>query len=332
MRASSVTVLLLVAIGGLGCTGLAGLDDLAFAAGSGGGAGVGGAASSGGGSGGGGATGAAGGAAAGGAGGSQWLAAEDWSPAMGASYLFESPPPDLGRDASGALHLGSVGAPQHETVDAPQGAGCAMLPQATDGFRLSDPAFDTPGGTGFTVGAWVRIDDPSFAGDADVIHKRDTNVGGLKLYAKRGTRSVSCLVQGAPTSTAEAESLGGVWTAGQWWHAMCRYDADGETIELHFGGEPTQSTATFGIDSVGDPFDLSDTSSPDPVLGCVDEVFFVRRVLDDASLRRIHACGIDGGHCRCDAAAPTTYLDCGRLRGSCDKLPACDAASPLFLD
>jgi hypothetical protein len=50
----------------------------------------------------------------------------------------------------------------------------------------------------------------------------------------------------------------------------------------------------------------------------------VHAALEDASIRRIRACGIDGTLCTCAPDALPQYLDCGRAQPDCSGLPPCN--------
>jgi hypothetical protein len=104
----------------------------------------------------------------------------------------------------------------------------------------------------------------------------------------------------------------------------------------------SQSTALLrnGVESVtamlddiahpGTDFIIGNATAA-PYGGFIDEVFFTTEALDEASVRRIWACGIAGDRCQCDSDNPTAYALCGEAEPSCGSLPACNALAPAAM-
>ncbi|MEQ9323224.1 MAG: LamG domain-containing protein, partial [Polyangiaceae bacterium] len=246
------------------------------------------------------------------------VAAPDWSSSFLAVYLFEPDAP-LGGDASGnGPELAPVMSPDR-TDDAMQGA-TALVADGTSYLTSPSPAFEPEPTQALTIGGWFRV-----GGSTDralLIDKGDGTPEGYRL-ARTPAQALVCAGGGQDSDTAD-----GTWPDDTWRHAVCRFDpVSGDMDGFLDGVEALVNTDNLAWNVATDPLSVGGPGSP--FAGQLDEVFFIDAWLEPSSLRRIHACGIDGLLCRCDASEPTEYVSCGRQADAgCIGLPDCDQAGP----
>lgn len=254
--------------------------------------------------------------------------AADWTGAVDALYTFERAPPELGSDASGKAHdLDSIASPVRDEARRREGEFGVTL-DGDDGFESDDPIFDTPDGTSVTFGGWFFV---TATDDITVMGKHD-NVDGYLLQREANGAFPICTTEMDDTSYFTAFGEADSWPLDTWVHVVCRIDPTASTVAVLTSTAPplveTTQSARLG-DAADPPFALgAGLTGADPFayVGSLDEIFFVRRALEIASVLRIRACGVDGRGCTCDPGDSTRYLSCGDV--ACGALPPCDSPNP----
>ena len=309
-----IAIALLVA-----CSDVVGLEDhnLTSGTGSAGAAGVGG-----------GAGGSGGGFGSGGSGGASGEPAPDWT-VWFAYYRMETS--DLGIEENQAdFNLAEMNSPLQAQPGFAGSLG-ALQVQAMNGGKLHSPHqdFATPE---FTFGAWLRaaIND----GGDNVIGKWNA-LEGYVMARDGDALSASCLAgDGLAVASAGVED---VWPLDAWVYVVCRATTTSVNVFAH--REVQDVVAIRDADDVGAvitfsqaDFEVGTVGANPQFEGLIDDLFFVNRPIDDDSIERIWACGIDGSGCRCDATGANGYQHCGRADpGLCSALTPCDQDQPGYL-
>jgi hypothetical protein len=167
-----------------------------------------------------------------------------------------------------------------------------------------------------TFGAWART---GALGDMNLI-ARTTAAAGYALAYDQGAKRAECYIDGNGANAGNDS-----WPAdGSWHHVVCRW-SPGMALDVFVDGAPAGSNTSVMLAMPGSSlFEISPTAFP--FVGSVDEVFFHRARLEDATIARIQACGIDGQRCTCNGASPTEYVACGIP--DCQLLPPCNQTAP----
>ena len=254
-----------------------------------------------------------------------------WAGSLDYVFPFDDPA-DLGKSI-GAVTTGLDYA-QHTAVtfeaqDVAVGAGAIQIGDTNDDgpsalvFPDVAPGVFAP----MTLGMWMRPSSTCIGSIRVAGRHHNTNNHGYGLI--RGTANANAaVVLGIDVDDEFLTSPGGTVIADVYKHVVVRVTADGEA-EAFLDGLSFAQLSVIGLTPAAAAFIIGNATSNDMVQyrGAIDEVFLTTEALDDLSIRRIWACGVDGSGCVCDRDDSAAYASCGPAPG-CASLPPCDAPAP----
>jgi len=260
--------------------------------------------------------------------------ATDWTSAIDALYLFEQGTPDLGIDASGnARNLTEAGTLGSSDAEPQQGAAALDVIDGSLSYQGASDVFNPAAAPGVTFGGWFYVTNSDTTGPLRRAISRtaqDSNEG-YQLGWDPTDQKVECVASNG-TTHAFGKGETGSWPTQTWIHAACRWDAASGIMTV-FVGSYDRSDLDDPVIPITDDgvLTLSSAVAGVGVTGQMDEVFFHGAPLDDASIRRMWACGVDGSKCRCDGDNSSDYADCGSVGADCNSLAPCDTSAPQLM-
>jgi hypothetical protein len=211
------------------------------------------------------------------------------------------------------------------TTEVVQGAASLELDGDVESLLESTAAeFESHSGTSITFGGWFRVfPEPGYYVSPVQKHEGDSSAVGYKMVRATPNDSLRCYFS---DHDSEYYAVSEVWRAGEWIHAVCRFDNEADRIAAFVNGDARGGEPHGDVANSSRPFSLSGNQSS--FTGQMDEVFYVNTALSDGAIVRIWACGLDGSVCRCNADDPSQYEHCGRAHPGCGALIACNQPSP----
>lgn len=265
-----------------------------------------------------------------------WAAQADtapfnWAPFLTAVWYMEQDGTNARVDSasgncSGPCNLTAI-ATIARSATKMEGDFAATMPGTTYMESQRDELDVSSTSTSLTWGCWAR---PVASTKMTIISKEDGSNDGFFSERRVSTTRLACKVDETVDLSATSTMPDNTYV-----HAVCRFSHVNDTIDAFTNAATDGSTSESDIGTTTTEHFRVGTDSVtagDYFSGQLDECFYTKTALTDASICRICSCGVSGDKCTCDNGDLTAYVTKGDWTtcGSC-TLPNCNTASPATI-